>query len=52
MARVREAFIETTAGDPLARLADDLGVSAAVLPRLGLGDADVNEALKSPYLFN
>jgi len=52
MARVREAFIETTAGDPLARLADDLGVSAAVLPRLELGEADVNEALKSPYLFN
>jgi DNA-directed RNA polymerase len=52
MHEVRRAFVEVTAGDPLARLADDLGIPASLLPRLQLGDADVSCALTSPYLFN
>lgn len=52
MDRVRKAFVTVTAGDPLAALADDLGVTASQLPRLSLGTADVSAALQSPYLFN
>jgi hypothetical protein len=48
--RLRKAYVFTVADDPLARLADDLGVSADQLPRLPLGTADLSSI--SPFLFN
>jgi DNA-directed RNA polymerase len=48
--RLRKAYVFTVADDPLARLADDLGVSADQLARLPLGTADLSTI--SPFLFN
>lgn len=50
--RVRDGFASITAGDPLARLADDLGVSSDELKRLPQLDGDLGEVLKSRYMFN
>jgi hypothetical protein len=48
--RLRKAYVFTVADDPLARLADDLGVTADQLPRLPLGTADLSTI--NPFLFN
>ena len=50
--RVRDGFTSITSGDPLARLADDLGVSEDDLLRLPQLDGDLGEVLKSRYMFN
>ena len=50
--RVRDGFTSITSGDPLARLADDLGVSSDELKRLPQLDGDLGEVLKSRYMFN
>ena len=50
--RVRDGFTSITTGDPLARLADDLGVSEEQLPRLPQLDGDLGNVLKSRYMFN
>ena len=49
---IRQAFISVCAGDPLARLADDLKVTEDQLPRLTQGDQNLDAVLDSPYLFN
>ena len=38
--------------DPLARLADDLGVTEEQLPRLEQGTGVLEEVLNSSYMFN
>jgi DNA-directed RNA polymerase len=48
--RLRKAFVFTVSGNPLARLADDLGVTPHQLPRLDQGQADLSSI--SQYLFN
>ena len=50
--RIRKAFHTVCSGDPLARLADDLGVSPDTLPRLTQGDGNLDGVYDSPYLFN
>lgn len=50
--RVKDGFTSITSGDPLARLADDLGVSEDDLLRLPQLDGDLGEVLKSRYMFN
>jgi len=50
--RIRNGFVYVCSGDPLARLADDLGVSAQQLPRLEQGSGDLNSVLNSAYMFN
>ena len=49
---IRESFLEVCSGDPLRRLADDMGVTEDELPRLIQKDQDLNVVLNSPYLFN
>ena len=48
--RLRKAFVFTVTGNPLATLADDLGVTPEQLPRLNQGQADLSSI--SQYLFN
>jgi len=50
--RIRKAFHHVCSGDPLARLADDLGVSPDTLPRLAQGTGNLDGVYDSPYLFN
>ena len=50
--RVRHGFVHVCSGDPLARLADDLGVSEKELPRLKQGEARLEDVLNSSYMFN
>ena len=52
MDRVRKGFVHVCADDPLARLAEDLGVSAEQLPRLSQGRAELTDVLESTYMFN
>jgi DNA-directed RNA polymerase len=52
MDRVRKGFVHVCDGDPLAKLADDLGVSDKQLKRLPQGDADLGEVLLSTYMMN
>ena len=49
--RVRKGFVHVS-GDPLARLADDLGVSEEQLPRLKQGTGKLLAVLDSAYMFN
>ena len=51
-AAIRKAFIEVCSGDPLARLADDIGITEDELPRLKQDNQDLDVVLNSPYLFN
>ena len=52
-ARVRHGFIHVCSGDPLARLADDLGVTEEELPRLKQGTGKLSAVLNSSsYMFN
>lgn len=50
--RLHKAYVETVSGDPLARLADDLGVSSDELKRLPQGGAALDADNLSPYMFN
>ena len=50
--RIRHGFVYTCNGDPLARLADDLGVTEDELPRLKQGNARLEDVLNSSYMFN
>ena len=50
--RIRKAFVHVCSGDPLARLADDLGVTAEQLPRLKQGTGRLEDVLDSAYMFN
>jgi len=52
MDRLRKGFVHVVCGDPLAKLADDLGVSEEQLKRLPQGRADLEEVLESTYMFN
>ena len=51
-ARIREAFIKNCEGNPLNRLADDIGVTEEELPRLTQGNQNLEVVRDSPYLFN
>ena len=50
--RIRHGFHKVCSGDPLARLADDLGVTEEQLPRLKQGSGVLEEVLNSSYMFN
>ena len=50
--RIRHGFHKVCSGDPLARLADDLGVTEEQLPRLKQGTGVLEEVLNSSYMFN
>ena len=50
--RIRKGFVHVCSGDPLARLADDLGVSEEDLPRLPQGTGNLLAVLDSAYMFN
>ena len=50
--RVRKGFVHVCSGDPLASLADDLGVSEKQLPRLKQGSGKLLAVLDSAYMFN
>ncbi len=50
--RVKRGFIHVCSGDPLARLADDLGVTERQLPRLDQGSGNLLSVLDSSYMFN
>ena len=52
MDRVRKGFAHVCSGDPLARLADDLGVTQEQLKRLPQGDGSLEEVLQSDYMMN
>ena len=48
--RIRHGFVHVCSGDPLAKLADDLGVSEKELPRLKHGEARLEDVLNSNYM--
>ena len=52
MERIKKGFVHVCAGDPLARLADDLNISEQILPRLKQGSGRLIEVLDSIYMFN
>jgi hypothetical protein len=52
MVRIRAAFQATCDGNPLADLADSMGISAQMLPRLEQGDGKLEKVHESVYLFN
>ena len=52
MDRVRKGFVHVCSDDPLARLAEDLGVSSEQLQRLPQGDGSLEEVLESTYMMN
>ena len=50
--RLRRAFVRVCEGDPLSSLANDIGVDPKTLRRLGQGDGQLHDVLKSEYMFN
>ena len=50
--RIRRGFHTICQGNPLDRLATELGVDDKQLPRLTQGDGDITKVLDSVYLFN
>ena len=52
MDRIRDGFVSIVDGDPLAKLADDLGVSDCELKRLPQLDQDLTAVQESRYMFN
>ena len=50
--RIRRGFHTICQGDPLDRLATELGVDSEQLPRLNQADGDLTKVLDSVYLFN
>ncbi|WP_115014955.1 DNA-directed RNA polymerase [Synechococcus sp. UW140] len=49
---IRRGFYKVCEGDPLADLADSLGVTEEQLPRLTQGKGELTQVLDSVYLFN
>ena len=52
MERIREGFVSIVDGDPLANLADDLGIDATALTRLSQGKQSLDSVYQSKYMFN
>ena len=52
MVKIRAAFQATCEGDPLAQLADSMGITPEVLPRLKQGEGKLEQVHDSRYLFN
>ncbi len=52
MDRIRDGFVSIVAGDPLAKLADDLGIGDCELKRLPQLDQDLASVQQSRYMFN
>jgi len=52
MERIREGFVSIVDGDPLANLADDLGVDSRSLKRLSQGKQSLDSVYQSKYMFN
>ena len=52
MERIREGFVSIVDGDPLAKLADDLGVDSTLLKRLSQGKQSLDSVYQSKYMFN
>ena len=52
MERIREGFVSIVDGDPLAKLADDLGVDSTSLKRLSQGEQSLDSVYQSKYMFN
>ena len=52
MARMKHGFVHVCSGDPLGRLADDLGVPQEQLKRLSMGDGRIDAVLDSTYMIN
>ena len=50
--RIRDGFTSIVSGDPLARLADDIGVSNEELKRLPQLNQDLASVKESKYMFN
>ena len=50
--RIRKAFVYVCSGDPLARLADDLGIPEHKKKRLPQGEGDLEAVLDADYMFN
>ena len=50
--RIRHGFYKVCSGDPLAQLADNLGVTEEQLPRLQQGTGCLEDVLNSSYMFN
>ena len=49
---IRDAFTTIVREDPLAKLADDLGVTEEMLPRLQPGTGSLDSVERSRYMFN
>ena len=52
MDRIRDGFTSIVADDPIARLADDLGVPSTQLKWLPQLDQDLSAVQHSKYMFN
>jgi DNA-directed RNA polymerase, mitochondrial len=52
MVKIRAAFQATCESDPLAQLADSMGITPEVLPRLKQGEGKLEQVHDSRYLFN
>ena len=52
MDRIRDGFVSIVDGDPLACLADDLGVPDSKLKRLPQLEQDLGSVQHSKYMFN
>lgn len=52
MDRIRDGFVSIVDGDPIARLADDLGVPDSKLKRLPQLEQDLASVQHSKYMFN
>ena len=50
--RLRKGFVHVVNEDPLAKLADDLGVNEEQLKRLDQGRAELEDVFESTYMFN
>ena len=50
LGKLREGFVFGTSGDPLAALADDLGVAAAKFERLDQGEQSLDSVYQSKYI--
>lgn len=49
---LRDSFTNVVAGDPLAQLADELGITEEELPRVKQGDGKLSEVAEARYMFN
>ena len=49
---LRDSFTNVVAGNPLAQLADDLGITEKELARVKQGDGKLSEVAEARYMFN